>query len=269
MKIILRSIALAVAMSGAVLASGDTQHPPAQKWSFSGPFGKFDQAQLQRGLQVYKEVCATCHSLDLVSFGNLSDKGGPAYSKAQIEAFAADYKIKDLDDNGQAIERAGRPADRFPSPFANKLQAAATHGKAPPDLSLMAKARSYEREFPFSFDIFNMYQEQGPDYLYALLTGYTKPAAGFTVPSGSNYNAYFPGNLIAMAAPLSDGRVDYTDGSPKTTAQYAKDVTAFLMWTAEPKLEERKRIGFQVIIFLLLLTTLLYFTKKKVWKDVH
>lgn len=268
MKNILRSLAIVIATSGGLYAAESVQ-PPAQKWSFSGPFGKFDQAQLQRGLQVYKEVCAACHGLDLVSFGNLADKGGLGYSRAQSEAFAAGYQIKDFDDKGQPIERTGRPADRFPNPAVNKLQAEAAHGKAPPDLSLMAKARSYERGFPFSLDIFNMYQEQGPDYLYAVLTGYKKPPAGFTVTAGAHYNEYYPGNLIAMAAPLEDGRVDYSDGSPKTTAQYAKDVTAFLMWTAEPKMEERKRIGFQVIIFLLLLTTLLYFTKKKVWKDVH
>jgi cytochrome c1 len=268
MKNLFRSLALIV-MTATGSFAAEVAAPPQQKWSFSGPFGKFDQAQLQRGLQVYKEVCAACHGLDFVSFGNLSDKGGLGYSKAQSEAFAADYKIKDLDDKGQPIERNGRPADRFPNPAVNKLQAEAAHGKAPPDLSLMAKARSYERGFPFSLDIFNMYQEQGPDYLYALLNGYGKPPAGFKVTEGAHYNSAYPGNLIAMSSPLENGRVDYSDGSPKTVSQYSKDVTAFLMWTAEPKMEERKRIGFQVIIFLLFLTTLLYFTKKKVWKDVH
>lgn len=246
-------------------AAGDQVNPPQQKWSFSGPFGKFDQQQLQRGLLVYKQVCAACHSLDLVSFGNLADRGALGYSKAQIEAFAAEYKIKDLDDNGVAIERNGRPADKFPSPHTNKRAAEAAHGKMPPDLSLMAKARSYERGFPFSLDIFNQYQEQGPDYIYALLTGYVETPKG----KEGNYNTYYPGNVIGMAAPLTDGVVDYTDGSPKTVAQYSKDVTAFLMWAAEPKMEERKRIGLQVIVFLLLLSVLTYFTKKKVWKDVQ
>jgi cytochrome c1 len=266
---ILRSLILSFALAVPALAAGDTPHPDQQKWSFSGPFGKYDQAQLQRGFQVYKEVCAACHSLNLISFGNLSDKGALGYSKAQSAAIAAEYKIKDLNDNGEAIERNGRPADRFPAPFANALAAAAVHGKAPPDLSLMAKARSYERGFPFSLDIFTQYQEQAPDYIYALLTGYKDAPKGVVVPAGSNYNSYFPGGLIAMASPLSDGRVDYTDGSPKTTAQYAKDVTAFMMWTAEPKLEERKRIGLQVLAFLLLLSGLLYFTKKKIWSSVH
>jgi ubiquinol-cytochrome c reductase cytochrome c1 subunit len=266
---ILRSLLLSLALAVPAFGAGDVVNPPQQKWSFSGPFGKFDQAQLQRGFQVYKEVCAACHSLNLISFGNLSDKGALGYSKAQAEALAADYKIKALNDNGEAIERNGRPADKFPAPFANELAAAAVHGKAPPDLSLIAKARSYERNFPFSLDIFTQYQEQAPDYIYALLTGYKEPPKGFVVSAGSHYNTYMAGNLIAMAAPLSDGRVDYSDGSPKTVAQYSKDVTAFLMWTAEPKLEERKRIGLQVLAFLLLLSGLLYFTKKKVWSSVH
>lgn len=265
----LRSFLVSFALALPAFAAGDAPNPPQQKWSFSGPLGKFDQAQLQRGFQVYKEVCASCHSLNLVSFGNLADKGALGYSKAQVTALAADYKIKDINDNGEAIERNGRPADKFPSPFANSLAAAALHGKAPPDFSLLAKARSYERGFPFSLDIFTQYQEQAPDYIYALLTGYNKPPKDFVVTAGAHYNTYYPGNLIAMAAPLSDGQVDYSDGSPKTVAQYSKDVTAFMMWAAEPKLEERKRIGLQVMVFLLLFAGLLYFTKKKVWSSVH
>ncbi len=169
------------------------------------------------------------------------------------------------------FERPGRPADRFPSPFPNDQAARVANGGAlPPDLSLMAKARTYERGFPwFVFDIFTQYQEQGPDYLVALMTGYEEAPQGFTLPAGSNYNKYFPGHAIGMPKPLNDGQVTYEDGSPQTVAQYSKDVTAFLMWAAEPHMEVRKRIGFQVFIFLIVLSGLLYFTKKKVWAAAH
>jgi cytochrome c1 len=264
------SVSLALGLGSAFAA--EAPRPPQQKWSWSGPVGKFDQAQLQRGFQVYKEVCAACHSLELLTIGNLSDKGALGYSRAQVEALAAEYTVKDLNDNGEQIERKGRPADRFPKPFANVAAAAAAHGKAPPDLSLIAKARTYERGFPtFIFDIFTQYQEQGPDYIYGLLTGYKDAKTApkdLKVSDGTAYNPMMPGGLIAMMPPLTDGRVEYGDGSPKTVDQYSRDVTAFLMWAAEPKLEERKRIGLQVMIFLLLFAGLLYFTKKKVWSDV-
>jgi ubiquinol-cytochrome c reductase cytochrome b/c1 subunit len=245
--------------------------PPKNKWTFSGPFGKFDQAQLQRGFKIYKEVCAACHSMSLVSFRNLAEAGGPGFSEAQAAAVAADYKIKDLDDKGEQIERAGRPADPFPSPFANdRAAAAANGGVAPPDFSTLAKARTYERGFPwFVFDIFTQFQEQGPDYITALLQGYKDPPKDFVLPPGGNYNEYFPGHVIAMPKPLSDGQVTFDDGSPQTVAQYSHDVTAFMMWAAEPHLVQRKRIGFQVMIFLLVLSGLLYFTKKKVWHEVE
>jgi ubiquinol-cytochrome c reductase cytochrome b/c1 subunit len=253
-------------------AAEGTPEPPRQTWSFSGPFGLYDRAQLQRGLQVYKEVCASCHSLSLVAFRTLADPGGPGYTAAQAAAFAAEYKVQDgPNDAGEMFERPGRPADRFPKPFPNDNAARAANGGAlPPDLSVMAKARTYERGFPrFIIDIFTQYQEQGPDYLVALLTGYADAPQGFSLPSGSHYNTYFPGHAIGMPNPLSDGQVTYSDGSPQTVAQYAKDVTAFLMWTAEPHMEQRKRIGFQVMIFLIVFAGLLYFTKKKVWADVH
>lgn len=244
--------------------------PPTQKWSFSGPFGKFDQGQLQRGFKIYKEVCSSCHSMSLVSFRNLAEEGGPGFSEAQVAALAAEYKIKDLDDKGEPIERAGRPADAFPSPFANDRAAAAANGVAPPDFSTLAKARTYERGFPwFVFDIFTQFQEQGPDYITALLQGYKEAPNGFTVPPGGHYNEYFPGHVIAMPQPLTDGQVTFDDGAPQTLAQYAKDVTAFMMWAAEPHLVQRKRIGFQVMIFLIVFAGLLYFTKKKVWSAVH
>ena len=272
------SVAVAL-VAGAVLfanagsaSAAEAEQPPRQKWSFAGPFGKFDRGELQRGFKVYKEVCATCHGLSYVAFRNLAEPGGPGYSAAQAAAVAAEYKIKDgPNDQGEMFERPGRPADRFPSPFPNDQAARVANGGAlPPDLSLMAKARTYERGFPwFVFDIFTQYQEQGPDYLVALMTGYEEAPQGFTLPAGSNYNKYFPGHAIGMPKPLNDGQVTYDDGSPQTVAQYSKDVTAFLMWAAEPHMEVRKRIGFQVFIFLIVLSGLLYFTKKKVWAAAH
>ena len=270
-------IAGGLLLGGAKTASAaDDAHgavPPSLKWSFAGPFGKFDQAQLQRGLKIYKEVCSACHSLNYIAFRNIADAGGPGYSVAQAEAFASDYKIQDgPNDKGEMFERPGRPADYFPAPFANEQAARASNGGAyPPDLSLIAKARGYERGFPqFLFDAFTQFQEKGPNYVDALLQGYEdKAPAGFTLPEGSYYNHIYPGHSIKMPKPLSDGQVTFDDGSPATVQQYAKDVSAFLMWTAEPKLEARKRLGLQVTVFLLLLTGLLYFTKKKVWANAH
>ncbi|MSP44416.1 MAG: cytochrome c1 [Xanthobacteraceae bacterium] len=247
----------------------ETPAPPRQKWSFSGPFGKFDRAQLQRGLKVYREVCAVCHGLKYVAFRNLADLG---YSEAQVKAIAAEYKIKDgPNDQGEMFERPGRPADYFPTPWANENAARVQYNGVPPDMSVLAKARGYERGFPwFIFDMFTQFQEHGVDYIHALMVGYKeKPPAGFTLPQGASYNEYFPGHAIAMPPPLSDKRVDYTDGSPATTDQYAKDVSAFMMWAAEPHMEARKRIGFQVMIFLLVFAGLLYFATKKVWADAH
>lgn len=252
-------------------ASAEEQvSPPRQKWSFAGPFGKYDEAQLQRGFKIFREVCSNCHSMDMLTFGNLADAGGPGFSEAQAEAVAAEYKIKDIDDKGQPTERAGRLADHIPAPFANALAAAAATGVAPPDMSTLAKARSYSRGFPwFVFDAFTQYQEQGPDYIAAYINGYKDPPSGFVLPQGGHYNEYFPGHNTAMPPPLQDGQVTYDDGSPQTVQQYSKDVAAFLMWAAEPKLVERKRVGFQVMIFLIVFAGLLYFTKKKVWSAVH
>ncbi len=248
----------------------DTPQPPRLKWSFAGPFGKYDEAQLQRGFKIYREVCANCHSIEMLAFRNLADAGGPGFTEAQAEAVAAEYKIKDLDDLGNQIERAGRLADHFPPPFANELVAKATHGVAPPDMSTLAKARTYERGFPwFVFDMITQYQEQGPDYIAAYVNGYKEPPQGFVLPQGGHYNEYFPGHNTAMPQPLQPGQVTYDDGSPQTLDQYSKDVSAFMMWAAEPHLMARKRIGFQVIVFLIVLSGLLYFTKKKVWSAVH
>jgi cytochrome c1 len=261
---------LTAAVAPAMAQEHDTPQPPRLKWSFAGMFGKYDEAQLQRGFKIYREVCANCHSMDMLSFRNLSDPGGPGFSEAQVVAVAAEYKIKDTDDKGDQVERAGRPADHFPAPFANELAAKAAHGVAPPDMSTLAKARTYERGFPwFVFDMVTQYQEQGPDYIAAYLKGYKDPPAGFTLPGGGHYNEYFPGHTTAMPPPLQPGQVTFDDSSPTTIDQYSKDVSAFLMWAAEPHLMARKRIGFQVMIFLIVLAGLLYFTKKKVWSDVH
>jgi ubiquinol-cytochrome c reductase cytochrome b/c1 subunit len=274
------STVIALMVAGALFAGSaqsaradEQEVPPSQKWSFSGPIGNFDRGALQRGLKVYKEVCSACHSLSYIAFRNLAEAGGLGYSAAQATAFASDYKIKDgPNDQGEMFERPGRPADYFPSPFPNEQAARAANGGAlPPDLSLITKARSYPRGFPqFVIDFFTQFQEQGPNYVDALLQGYEeKPPAGFTLPAGSYYNKYFPGHAIKMPKPLNDGQVTFDDGSPATVAQYARDVTTFLMWAAEPHMEARKRLGLQVFVFLILFTGLMYFTKKKVWADAH
>jgi ubiquinol-cytochrome c reductase cytochrome b/c1 subunit len=247
--------------------------PPSQKWSFAGPFGKYDRGALQRGYKIYKEVCSTCHSMNLMYFRNLADPGGPGFSVAQASTVAAEYKVKDgPNDAGDMFERPGRLADRFPAPFANEQAARASNGGAlPPDLSLIAKARSYDRGFPkFIFDFFTQFQEQGPNYVYALLHGYVDPPPkDFKLPEGSYYNVFFPGHAIKMPKPISDDQVTYDDGSPQKLDQYAKDVATFLMWTAEPHMEDRKRMGLQVMIFMIIFAGLLYFTKKKVWASAH
>ncbi len=245
--------------------------PPRQSWSFAGPFGKYDQGQLQRGFKIYREVCANCHSMQLVAFRNLADPGGPGFSEAQVKALAADYKIKDgPNESGEMFDRPGRPSDHIPWNFANDNAARAANGGAlPPDMSVLAKARSFSNGFPwFIINGFTQYQEQGPDYIHGILVGYKDPPPGFELQPGQYYNEFMPGHRLAMPKPLNDGQIDYTDGTPTTLDQYAKDISAFLMWTAEPKLEERKRTGFRVLIFLIIFAGLLYFTKKKIWADV-
>jgi cytochrome c1 len=275
-----RSISIAALALLALLAPAlaqehsheDTLTPPKNRWSFAGPFGKFDRGQLQRGLKVYREVCSVCHGLKMIAFRNLADPGGPGFTTAQAEAIAAEYKVQDgPNDQGEMFERPGRLADYFPAPFPNDQAARARYNAVPPDLSVIAKARGYERGFPYwLLDMLTQYQEHGVDYITALLQGYEdKPPAGVTLPPGSFYDEYFPGHTIVMPPPLSDKRVDYTDGSPTTVEQYSKDIAAFLMWTAEPHLEQRKRVGMQVFIFLVVLAGLLYFTKKKVWREVE
>ncbi|CDN54863.1 Cytochrome c1 [Neorhizobium galegae bv. officinalis bv. officinalis str. HAMBI 1141] len=241
-------------------------HPKETDWSFAGPFGHYDKGQLQRGLKIYTEVCSACHSMRLVSFRTLEGLG---YSEAQVKAFAANYKVQDgPNDEGEMFERTAVPSDYFPSPFPNtQAAAAANNGAAPPDMSLLAKARGVTRGFPqFIWDMFTQYQQGGPDYIHSLLTGYQEPPAGVQVPPGGHYNPYFSAAAsLAMAPPLSADQVTYEDGTPQTVDQYAKDVAAFLMWAAEPHLEERKRTGFMVMIFLLIFTGLIYLTKKSVY----
>jgi len=273
------SIIAAVAglmVGGQALAAGHPHAPKDVAWSFEGPFGTFDQAQLQRGYKVYREVCSACHAMHLVSFRNLGDKGGPFYSNEHknpndnpwVKAIAKDYEVADIDsETGDAIKRPATSADRFPSPFANEAAARASNGGAlPPDMSLLAKART-----------------GGPDYIYSLLTGYHEPPAGLKVGANQHYNPYMVGDLtaawsgphdkvpaggfIAMAAPLKEGLVTFDDGTKSTLDQQAKDVSAFLMWAAEPKLEERKKMGFVVILYLLLFSGLLYASYRKVWKN--
>jgi cytochrome c1 len=255
-----------MAPTPATEAGEEQPSPTRQSWSFSGLFGTFDQEQLQRGFKVYHDVCANCHTLS-IPFRTLSDPNGPGFSDAQVKALAATYTVTETEpnDKGEYAKRPGRPSDLIPGAYPNPQAAAATLGKAPPDMSTLVKARKYERGLPwFIFDAlpFDQYQEVGADYVYAILNGYTKA-------DDLNWNLYFPGHKIAMPKPLADGQVDYTDGTPTTVPQYSKDVIAFLSWASEPTLVERKRTGLRVMIFLIVLSVLLYFTKKRVWSKVH
>lgn len=246
------------------------EQPKEVDWAFAGPFGHYDKGQLQRGLKVYVEVCAACHSARLVAFRTLEDLG---YDEEQVKTFAAGYEVEDgPNGDGDMYTRAAKPSDYFPPAFPNEEAAAASNnGAAPPDFSLLAKARYVERGFPqFIFDVFTTYNEAGPDYIYSLLTGYQDAPHGIEVPEGTHYNPYFLGAVsLSMAPPLSDEVVSYDDGSPETVDQYAKDVAAFMMWAAEPHMEDRKRTGFMVMIFLLIFTSLIYLTKKSIFSRKH
>lgn len=231
--------------------------PERRSWSFSGPFGTYDADQLQRGLQVYRQVCAGCHGLERVAFRTLTSEGGPFLSEEEMRAVAEAYFVVDPETGER---REGRPADYFPG--SNVAEA--------PDLSLMAKARGVGDGFRWLLDPFVQYQEGGANYIHALLTGYQDPPEGQEVPPGLFYNPYFvSGSALSMPPPLRDGAVAYADGSPETAEQYATDVAAFLMWAAEPKLVDRKRLGFQVMIFLIVFAGLTYFAKRKVWSKEH
>ncbi len=262
-----------LAVATPAIAAGANVEIDYQNWSFAGPFGSFDRGQLQRGFKVYAENCSACHGLRLVAFRNLAEEGGPSFTEDQAKVIASDYVVVDgPDDFGEMYERPAILADRFPSPFPNEQAArAANTGAYPPDFSLLANARAAPRGFPgFVFDIFTQYQENGPDYIYSLLTGYVEPPEGLEVPDGQYYNhSFLAGEFISMAQPLYDESVEYTDGTPMTMEQYAKDVSAFMMWAAEPHLEQRKKTGFRVMVFLIIFAGMLYFTKKQLWRDVE
>lgn len=241
---------MAVLFSAPALAAGGNANLQHVDWSFNGPFGTFEQSSLQRGFQVYVEVCASCHSLEYIAFRNLADLG---YNEAEIKAIAAQYDVEDgPNDEGEMFTRPGIPADRFPSPYPNEQAARAANGGAyPPDLSLMVKARP-----------------NGADYLYSLLVGYVDAPETVNVPDGMYYNDAYGGNMIAMPQPLYGEDVEYADGHDATIEEHAKDVTAFLAWTAEPELEERKRMGVASLFFLIVMTVLSYFAMRFIWADV-
>ncbi len=270
-------IAVAVAIIGVAGlvapagAAGEAPEIDAQTWSFSGFFGHYDRKQLRRGHIVYTEVCAACHGLRLLSYRNLMEPGGPQYSEDEVKALIADVLVADEEAAGG--ERPARPSDRFVSPFANEREAReANNGALPPDLSVIANARSIHRAFPvWVLDLFTGYQEAGADYTHALLTGYLDTPAGFEVEEGLYFNRAFSGYKIAMAPPLTgDGQVSYPAQlrdvhTQENADQYSRDVAAFLMWAAEPAMEYRKRTGFIVMIFLSLFAVLLFLVKRKIW----
>ncbi|EJF78712.1 Cytochrome b/c1 [Candidatus Bartonella washoeensis] len=243
--------------------------PKKQEWSFSGPFGVYDKEQLQRGLKIYKQVCSSCHGLKYVAFRDLKALG---YDQEKIKAFARQYQVSDGPNReGKFFKRAGVVTDTFPSPFANKEEARFIHsGVYPPDLSLMARARAVPLPFStFIFDILTYYNTAGPDYITALLTGYEKAPEDIKIADGYWYNPYFiAGNTLAMAPPLRDGLVSYKDGTPETVEQYARDVSAFLMWAADPHMEIRKKTGFRVILFLIIFAGLVYILKIRIWSGL-
>jgi ubiquinol-cytochrome c reductase cytochrome c1 subunit len=263
-------------MAGPALAATTQAEPRDIHWSNEGPFGKFDKAQLQRGYKVYREVCSACHAMNLMYYRNLGQKGGPFYdpkypnpnNNPVVKSLAHDIQIKDIDqDTGDPITRPGMPADKFAAPFPNEPAARASNGGSlPPDLSVMAKAR-----------------EGGPAYVYSILTGFRAPPAGMSVPAGKYYNPWMPGDMasfmakgakvpeggfISMPPPLAPGKVTFDDGTPSTIENQARDVSAFLAWAAEPKAEERKAFGLGAMIYLLIFSVLLWFSYKRIWKNV-
>jgi cytochrome c1 len=271
--------ALALALGAtAAFAAGEAVHIDRQSWSFAGVNGRFDRAQLQRGFQVYKEVCATCHGLKRINFRNLAEPGGPEFPVEGVKGLAESYRVEDgPNDQGKMFQRPARPSDAIPSPYKNEQEARAVqNGAYPPDLSLITKARSAgENASVFATvgsmlrDIPGGYQEGGADYVYALLVGYANPPADIKLAQGMNYNLAFPGHQIAMVPPLQPGLIKYEDGTQGTVEQYAKDVTAFLAWAGDPKLEERKRMGVLVILYLLITAVLVYLAKRRLWAKVH
>ncbi|MCJ8324430.1 MAG: cytochrome c1 [Rhizobiales bacterium] len=272
------ALLIATSVTGAAFAASKVEGAPEAEhvdWSWAGVFGTFDRAQLQRGYQVYKEVCASCHSMDLVKFRNLSDAGGPEFSEAAVKALAAEYEIEDGPDvEGEMFMRPRLPKDAMPAPFANNNAAKASNGGAlPPDLSLIAKARGH-----YSFKDLFMGRDGltgGSNYIYNLLVGYedevpeyiTNADAHFEL-GDSNFNNFFDGYKIAMSQPLYEDSVTYTDGTVATLEQQSLDVTSFLIWAAEPKMEERKSIGIKVLLYLIILAGLMYAVKRRIWENI-
>ncbi len=257
-------------VAGTAMAAEGQKEAKNISYSFEGPFGTFDRGQLQRGYKVYKEVCATCHSMRLVSFRNLSDHGGPEFSEGAVKALAATFTVNDGPNlDGEMFDRSGLAADRFLSPFPNEQAARVANGGAlPPDLSLITKSRAgWYGTFRQLLDGVG-----GPQYVYSVLTGYEEVTEELKKeqPEGKYYNPYFSGgHWIGMSAPLADGQVEFDDGAPNKIDDMARDVSAFLAWTAEPKMEERKQLGFMTLIYLGVLAGLLYLVKQKVWRDVE
>jgi ubiquinol-cytochrome c reductase cytochrome c1 subunit len=250
-RALLGAVLGAALLAGPALAQEGEPPLPHQDWSFNGIFGTYDRASAQRGFQVYKEVCSACHSMKLLYYRNLE---GIGLEPNQIKAIAASVQVPGgVNDNGEPVERPGLPSDHFRSPYPNDNAArAANNGALPPDQSLLVNAR-----------------EGGPDYIYALLNGYSDPPAGMKIAEGLYYNKYFPGHQIHMPPPLHDGAVTYADGTPASVEQMAHDVTTFLTWASNPEMEQRKQLGVKAVLFLALLTGLTYTVKRKVWKDVH
>ena len=223
-------------------------------WSFKGLFGKFDRGALQRGYQVYTEVCSSCHSMKYLSYRNLAEKGGPEFTEAQAKAIAASFEVTDGPNaDGEMFTRPGKLSDKFVMPYENVKAAQAANGGAyPPDMSVLVKARG-----------------GGANYIYSLLQGYEDPPLGITLDEGVHYNKYMYGNKIKMSNPLSEGLVEYSDGTNASVEQMSKDVTTFLMWTAEPHLEARHQMGFKAIVYLIILTILVYFSMKRIWSRIE
>ena len=233
--------------------SAEMIDPIKVDWSFKGLTGTFDRASLQRGFQVYKEVCASCHSMQYLSYRNLGESGGPEFSEQEVKAIAASFEIEDgPDSQGEMFTRPGRPSDKFKNPYPNVQAATAANGGAyPPDMSVLVKAR-----------------KGGANYIYSVLVGYEDPPLGVNLDDGVYYNKYMAGNKIKMPNNLMDGLVEYSDGTESTVDQMAKDVTTFLAWAAEPELEERHRTGVKVMIYLILLTILVYLSMRKIWSRI-
>ena len=255
MKKILRlfSTIILVFFSSANVISAEKVEFLKTDWTFKGLFGKFDRASLQRGYQVYTEVCAACHSMKYLSYRNLSEKGGPEFSVAQAKAIAASFEVTDGPNaDGEMFQRPGKLSDKFVMPYENVKAAEAANGGAyPPDMSVLVKARV-----------------GGVHYIYSLLQGYEEAPSGMILDDGVHYNKYMYGNKIKMSAPLSDGIIEYSDGTNASVEQMSKDVTTFLMWAAEPSLEARHRMGFKAIVYLIILTILVYFSMKRIWSRV-